>query len=63
MQRTLANRAYSITNNVNQGEMTWGKRRIKDLDISPLCGLLGPEPQHHWREQENIFIYTELVDI
>jgi hypothetical protein len=34
-----------------------------DLGYSPLCGLLGPEPQHHWRQQKNIFLYTELVEI
>jgi hypothetical protein len=27
-----------------------------------LCGVLGPEPQHHWRQQENIFLSTELVE-
>jgi hypothetical protein len=28
-----------------------------------LCSLLGPEPQHHWTQQENIFLSTELVEI
>jgi hypothetical protein len=34
-----------------------------DLSRFALCSLLEPEPQHHWRQQENIFLYTELVEI
>jgi hypothetical protein len=34
-----------------------------ELGCSPLGSLLGPEPQHHWRQQENIFLSTELVEI